>query len=89
MYVGEDYVSTLFYNVVFHAGMTNVSFNISIYDDNMLEGSESFILNINPTSLPGSVTVDDPGQATVMIVDDDGNWLDIAIATYSYVERCC
>ena len=60
------------YSIVFHTGMTNVSFNISIRDDDMLEGNETFILDINPTSLPDSVTVDDPGQATVMIVDDDG-----------------
>ena len=33
---------------------------------------ESFILDIDPSVLSDSVTVDDPGQATVMIVDDDG-----------------
>ena len=74
-YAGEDYGSTLLYNVVLYAGMTSVSFNISIHDDNMLEGDESFILNINANILPVSITVDDPGQATVMIVDDEGNWL--------------
>ena len=72
MYVGEDYDSTMSYSVVFLAGMTTVSFNISIHDDDIFEGSESFILDINANTLPDSVTADDPSQATVMIVDDDG-----------------
>ena len=72
MYAGEDYHSATSYSVVFYAGMTNVSFNISIHDDDRFEGNESFILDIDPSTLPESVTVDDPGQATVMIVDDDG-----------------
>ena len=72
MYVGEDYDSTMSYSVVFLAGMTTVSFNISIRDDDIFEGSESFILDINTNILPDSVTADDPSQATIMIVDDDG-----------------
>ena len=60
------------YSVVFHAGMTTVSFNISIHDDDIFEGSESFILDINANTLPDSVTADEPSQATIMIVDDDG-----------------
>ena len=72
MYVGEDYDSTMSYSVVFLAGMTTVSFNISIHDDDIFEGSESFILDINTNTLPDSVTADDPSQATIMIVDDDG-----------------
>ena len=72
MYAGEDYDSTMSYSVVFLAGMTTVSFNISIRDDDIFEGSESFILDINTNILPDSVTADDPSQATIMIVDDDG-----------------
>ncbi len=49
--------------------MTRVPFDIPIYDDNILEGNESFILTISPSSLPTGVTVGDPGQATVTIVD--------------------
>ena len=37
------------------------------------EGNETFMLTIDSTSLPPTgVTVGDPGQATVTIVDDDG-----------------
>ena len=72
MCAGEDYDSTMSYSVVFHAGMTTVSFNISIHNDDIFEGNESFILDINANTLPDSVTADDPSQATIMIVDDDG-----------------
>ena len=33
------------------------------------------MLIIDPSSLPGNVTVDDPGQATVTIMDDDCKYL--------------
>ena len=61
------------YTVTFPAGMTMVSFNIPINDDDILEGSESFMLTIDPNSLPsgGTITVGSPDQATVTIVDDD------------------
>ena len=51
--------------------MTSVPFDIPINDDDILEGNEFFILTIDPTSLPTSVTVGGPGQATVTMVDDD------------------
>ena len=51
--------------------MTSVPFNIPINDDNILEGLEDFILTINPSSLPTGVSVGNPGQATVTIVDND------------------
>ena len=55
--------------------MTSVPFDIPISDDSVLEGNENFILTIDPFSLPTGVTVGDPGQATVIIVDDDGNFI--------------
>ena len=51
--------------------MTSVPFDIPINDDMVLEGLEDFILTINPSSLPTGVSVGNPGQATVTIVDDD------------------
>ena len=59
--------------------MTSVPFNIPITDDDILEGNENFTLTINPSSLPNSVFVGNPGQATVTIVDDDGE-----LFLYSY-----
>ena len=60
------------YTVMFPARQTTATFNVPINDDNILESNEHFILTISPSSLPSNVTVSDPGQATVTIVDDDG-----------------
>ena len=52
--------------------MTRVSFDIPINDDVILEGNENFMLTVDPTSLPPTgVSVGNPGQATVTIVDND------------------
>ena len=59
------------YNVIFSAGETTAAFNVLITDDNILEGNENFMLTINSSSLPSNVTVGDPGEATVTIVDND------------------
>ena len=76
MYIGQsiDYDSGP-YTVQFNAGDTRVSFNVSVYDDNILERNETFNLLINTSSLPSGVTVDDPGQTTVTIVDNDGKYI--------------
>ena len=67
---GDDYSSGP-YNVTFTAGTTNSSFTISIRNDNTFEDNENFALTI--TSLPNIITVGNPRQATVTIVDDEGN----------------
>ena len=67
---GEDYDSGP-YRVKFNPGMTEVALDVSIVDDNVLEGNENFNLTVNISSLPSRVNVGDPGQATVTIVDDD------------------
>jgi len=60
------------YMITFSANETCVLFDVQINDDNMLEAnSENFILTIDPSSLPDYVTVSDPGQATVNIIDDE------------------
>ena len=63
------------YNVTFPAGQTTATFNVPINDDDILEGSENFILTINPSSLPSDVSVGDPDQATVTIEDNDRKYL--------------
>ena len=61
------------YLVTFPAGMTSVTFDIPINDDSILEGNENFMLTIDQPSLPEGVTVGEPNEATVTIVDNDGN----------------
>jgi len=51
--------------------VTIVTFGVPITDDNILEGSENFMLTIDQSSLPTNVNRGDPDEATVTIVDDD------------------
>ena len=67
---GDDYGSGP-YIVTIPAGVTMFPFDIPITDDDILEGNENFMITIDPSMLPDNVTVGDPGQATVTIVDDD------------------
>ena len=67
------------YTVNFSPNMTRMGFDVLIIDDKLLEGNETFNLNINKSSLPESVTIDDRGQAKVTIVDDDGKIMDVAV----------
>ena len=59
------------YNVTFPAGITSSSVNITVVDDNILEGNEDFHLNIS-NSLPDRVTLNDTNSAIVIIKDNDG-----------------
>jgi len=59
------------YPVIFPAGVTSVTFDVPITDDNILEGSEKFMLTVDQSSLPDYVFHGNPGEATVTIVDDD------------------
>ena len=70
---GEDY-ATGPYHVTFTAGRTNVSLNISITQDTMLEDPEYFTLTIQSTPLLRSRGVQvrhgSYRQARVFIIDD-------------------
>ena len=67
---GVDYDSGPF-DITFPAGETLAIFNVSIIDDNIMEGNENFTLSINSSSLPNGVAIGDPGHTTVIIIDDD------------------
>ena len=62
------------YSVQFDAGVTEVSFNVTLKDDSSLEDNETFTLSINSPSLPSRVTIGDDGQTTVTIRNDDGKF---------------
>ena len=51
--------------------MTRVSFDITIFNDQMVEDDENFALTLDSSSLPTSIRIGDPSQATVTIRDDD------------------
>ena len=69
------------YEVTFTAGTTEASFNVSLTDDNIFERNEKFMITVDPSSLPNNVTVGDPDQVIVTIVDNDGKYF---ILKYSY-----
>ena len=60
------------YTVRFMAGAIHASMFVTLVDDDVFEINESFYLMINPSSLPKNVVTDNPKQATVTIVDNDG-----------------
>ena len=58
--------------MTFPAGVTSVSFNVTINDDNILEGNEKVILTITNSSLSNQnfiLTTGAYDKATVMIID--------------------
>ena len=69
--VGDMDYGTGPYIIMFPAEQTSVPFSVSINHDMIVEGNENFTLTIDSSSLPTGITVGDPGQATVTIVDDD------------------
>ena len=69
--LGDDDYDSGPYTVTFPSGVTNVSFDIMISDNNQPESDETFYLIINSFSLPHNITITDLGQATVIILDDD------------------
>ena len=52
--------------------MISVPLYVPIFQDIISESDERFNLTIDTSSLPSSVTVDDPDQVRVTIVDDSG-----------------
>ena len=80
MYItgGEDYEPGPF-NVTIPAGEITVSFNISVINDNIFEGNESFNIDVDPSSLPSGVLVQPHSMLMITIVDDDGELLYVII----------
>ena len=85
---GVDYIAGP-YSVTFPSGMTIASFDISITNDNMFEGSEDVKIEIIDSSLPNGIAVGYPDHAIVTIVDDDSKMASLTvhriIHAYNYV----
>ena len=69
----NDYTTGPYY-VTISAGLTKVSYDIIVLNDNVLEGNETFYVFINPVTLPRDVTVGDIYQAGITIINDDSKW---------------
>ena len=70
-HIGNDYSSGP-YSIMFPAGMTTAYFIVSIINDNLIEGNETFTLTLNPLLVPSDVIGGHPAEATVTIVDGAG-----------------
>ena len=64
------------YSIIFSAGGTSKSFNITIFDNNTFESLESFNLLISPHAL---ILLGSPHQAVTTIRDDDGRSIKLYI----------
>ena len=60
------------HTITFPAGKLNTSINVSIINDIIAEGNESFHFTINPNLQLNYVTVGTPDKTVLTIVDDDG-----------------
>ena len=59
---------------------------ISIEDDNILEvDNENFMVTVNNYSSSLPITIGDPSNATVTIVDNDSKQLTISLLCHIYV----
>ena len=70
-----DYTSGQ-YNVTIPTGQTTAAFNVPIKDDDIYEENETFMLTID-SSLPTGVTLGTPSEATVTIMNDDRELIQI------------
>ena len=59
------------YTVMFPAMITESSFIVNIFGDDILEINETFQLNILFSSLPKCVIAGNPSWSTVTIIDSD------------------
>ena len=68
---GSDYNAVYNYDVTIPAGETTVSFNYQIYDDNVIEGYETFYLYIQSSLPHDNIHLGNVNRTKVTIVDDD------------------
>ena len=68
--------------------MTSVPFNVSIIDDIVIEDKKYFMLDINSSSLPADVTVGNPSQVIVTILDNDRKLCDTHMHL-KYISHTC
>ena len=59
------------YHVTFIAGNTTAHMGAPVRDDRLVERTEYFNLTIDSSSLPSSVSLGDPCETMIIIMDDD------------------
>lgn len=59
------------YSIAFPAGNTNVTFNVTVTDDNVLEHDESFYLSISLPTTASKIRLGETTQTRITIENDD------------------
>ena len=80
--VGDTDYSVQSNSITIPSGVTSFLFRILIHNDDTIEGYESFILQIYPSSLPDNIYIGSQSTATVTIADDDCEYFRVTIAAY-------
>ena len=75
---GVDY-DTGPYIVVFPAGITSATFNVTIINDNILERDEEFHLNITSPPTASKVMLGQNNQIRIDIINDDSKYIAILL----------
>ena len=75
---GVDY-DTGPYIVVFPAGITSATFNVTIINDNILERDEEFHLNITSPPTASKVILGQNNQVRIDIINDDSKYIAILL----------
>ena len=57
--------------VTFPAGVTRISFNIPVIDNDKYEDNKEFVLIISASLLPSGVIAGSPSRATMIIRNND------------------
>ena len=75
------------HNITFTTGVTRVTFNVTVIDDNIFESDEIFYLSITAHhgSLPNGVSIGYTNQATVTIDDDESKRLLLLLYFFAYM----
>ena len=72
---GEDFTATSPVQVLFTGGHTRAHFDVLLVDNVKLEGSEKFIVSIDPLSLPYGVSLGNHPTAEIVIMDYGGMYV--------------
>ena len=80
-FAGRDYNPGP-YDVTFQANVTDVTFDVAVEPDDLLEGDEVFLLRIASSSLPDAVTAGD--VAIVVIIDNDRKICVLSCIVFNY-----
>ena len=82
----SDYYERTYYYVTIPAGETIVPFSIQIYDDDRIEGLETFYIYIYPSLPYNNIYQGSTTGTTITILDDDCEHF-VVLWAYTYIHN--